>query len=148
MKRLEYFCANFFLKTVSFGKEINFFVHLGFLYFLIRIQRYKERKIPGDILKVMINYSIKGQKRFANPRVIELFSSQIFTLFQIYFWNIFWFKSVCLHVYFLVSKVEQITLSIFRDTHLNVDIGQICIAEFCIWIHIGFYKNRCLNACF
>ena len=65
LKRLawRYFCANFFLKTVSFGKKINFFVHVGFFDFSIRIQRYKERKILGRILKVMINYSVKGQKR-------------------------------------------------------------------------------------
>ena len=58
----RYFGANVFLKTVSFGKEIIFFVHVGFFNFSIRIQRYKERKIPGRILKVMINYSVKGQK--------------------------------------------------------------------------------------
>ena len=57
----RYFCATFFLKTVSFGNEINFFVHVGFFDFSIRIQRYKERKILGGILKVMINYSVKGQ---------------------------------------------------------------------------------------
>ena len=57
----RYFCANVFLKTVSFGNEINFFVHVGFFNFSIQIQRYKEHKIPGGILKVMINYSVKGQ---------------------------------------------------------------------------------------
>ena len=61
----RYFCVNFFLKNVSFGKEINFFIHVGFFDFLIRIQRYKECKILGSILKVMINYSVKGQKRRA-----------------------------------------------------------------------------------
>ena len=55
----------FFLKTVSFGKEINFFVHVEFFNFLKRIQRYKERKILGGIFKVIINYSVKGQKRRA-----------------------------------------------------------------------------------
>ena len=65
----RYFYVNFFLKTVSFVKEINFFVHVGFFDFSIRIQQYIERKIPGGMLKVMINYSAKGQKRFANPRV-------------------------------------------------------------------------------
>ena len=53
----------FFLKTVSFGKEIIFFVYAGFFNFSIQIQRYKERKILGSILKVMINYSVKCQKR-------------------------------------------------------------------------------------
>ena len=59
----RYFCVNFFPKTVSFGNEINFFIHVGFFDFSIRIQRYKERKILGSILKVMINYSwvLKGQ---------------------------------------------------------------------------------------
>ena len=57
----RYFCANVFLKTVSFGNEINFFVHVRFFNFSIWIQRYKERKILGCILKVMINYSVKGQ---------------------------------------------------------------------------------------
>ena len=133
----------FFLKTISFGKEIIFFVFVGFFNFSIWIQRYKERKILGGILKVMINYSVKGQKRHESAS--EMFSSLIFTLFQIDFWNIFWMKSVCLYVYFIVSKFEQIMLSIFRDAHLNVDIGQIWIsAEFCFWIHISFPKNRCL----
>ena len=119
----------FFLKTISFGKEINFFIYVGFFNFSIWIQRYKERKILASILKVMINYSVKGQKR--RESASEMFSSLIFTLFQIDFWNIFWLKSVRLYVYFLVSKFKQITLSIFRDAHLNVDIGKICIVEFC-----------------
>ena len=59
----RYFCANFFPKTVFFGNEINFFIHVGFFDFLIRIQGYKECKIPSGIWKVMINYSVKGQKR-------------------------------------------------------------------------------------
>ena len=92
----RYFCAKYFLKIVSFGKEINFLVHVGFFNFSIRIQRYKERKILASILKVMINYSVKGQKR--RESTSEMFSSLIFTLFQIDFWNILWTKNVFLHV--------------------------------------------------
>ena len=77
----------FFVKNVSFGKEINFSVHAGVFNFLIRIQCYKNRKFLGGILKVVINYSVKGHKR--SESASELCSSLIFTLFQIDFWNFF-----------------------------------------------------------
>ena len=126
----DQFLCKLFLKTVYFGKEINFFRPRGFFEFSIRIQWYKERKILGSIWKVMINYSIKDQKRFANPRVsyfhrsFSHFSKSIFGIFSDS--KVF----VCMST-FLCQKIKQITLSIFRDAHLNVDIGQICIAEFC-----------------
>ena len=46
----------FFLKTVSLGNEINFFVHDGFIDFSIRIQRYKNSKFLGGFEKDVFKY--------------------------------------------------------------------------------------------
>ena len=51
------------MKTVLIGEEIIFSAHVAFIDFSIRFQRYKERKVPGNGLKVMTISSTEGHER-------------------------------------------------------------------------------------
>ena len=51
------------MKTVLIGEEIIFSDHVPFIDFSIRFQRYKERKVPGNGLKVMTVSSTEGHER-------------------------------------------------------------------------------------